>query len=66
MSRAYASRSGRSGNPKVAGSSLDLTVFKPWSSQTNDFKIDRAYLSLPSPALSIIRIGQGLVGSVSG
>ena len=34
MSRALASHSGRSGNPKVAGSNPDLTVFEPWSSQT--------------------------------
>ena len=37
-------------------SNLDLAVFKPGSSQTNDFKI----------GVGIIRIGQGLVGSMSG
>ena len=36
MSRAPASRSGRSENPKVVGSNPDLAVFEPWS----DFKID--------------------------
>ena len=40
MSRVSASCSGRLGNPKVVGSNPDLTVFKPWSSQTSDFKID--------------------------
>ena len=40
MSRASSSRSGRSGNPKVAGSNLGRTVFEPRSSQTKDFKID--------------------------
>ena len=35
--------------------------FKPWSSQNNDFKIDRPYLLPPSLALGIISIGQGLV-----
>ena len=40
MSRASTSRSGRSGNPNVAGSNLDLAVFEPWSSETNDFKSD--------------------------
>ena len=41
MSRAEASasHSGRSGNPKVTSSNPDLAVFKPWSSQTIDFKI---------------------------
>ena len=39
MSRASTSRSERSRNLKVMGSNLDLAVFKPWSSQTNDFKI---------------------------
>ena len=55
MSRAPASRSRRQGNLKVAGLSLDIAVFKPWLSQ-----------ALPSLTLSIIRIGQELVGSVSG
>ena len=57
MSRASVSHSGRLGNLKVAGLNLELT-------QTNDFKIDT--FSLPSPAFGIIRIGQRLVGSVSG
>ena len=35
----------------------------PWSIQTND--LSNVYLSLPSQVLGIIRIGQGLVGSVS-
>ena len=39
MSRAPASCSGRSRNPKVTGSNLDLAVFKPWLNQINDFKI---------------------------
>ena len=34
MSRASASRSGRSENPKVTGSNLDLRVSKAWSGQT--------------------------------
>ena len=38
MSRAPASRSGRSGNPKIAGSSPESRVHG--SNQTNDFKID--------------------------
>ena len=38
--------------------------FSSWSSQTND--LQNLYLSFPSQALSIIRIGQGLVGPVSG
>ena len=41
---------------EIVGSSL-------WSSQTND--LYNRYLSLPSQVLGIIRIGQGLVGSVS-
>ena len=40
MSRVSASHSGRLGNLKVAGSKLDLAVFKPLLSSTNDFKID--------------------------
>ena len=31
------------GNPKIMGSNLDLTVFKPWLSQTNDVKIDTCH-----------------------
>ena len=54
--RASTSRSGRSGNPKVLGLNLDLAVFEPRSSQTNDFKTDTCH-SLA---------WQGLVGSVSG
>ena len=38
-----ASRSGRSGNPKIVGSNPDLTVFKPWLSKTNDLKIDTCH-----------------------
>ena len=34
-----------------------------WSGQTNDINI--LYLSFPSHVLGIIRIGKGLVGSVS-
>ena len=40
LSRVLASRSGRSVNLKVVGSSPDLTLFKPWLSQTNNLKID--------------------------
>ena len=43
MSGVPASRSGRSGNPKVMGSNLDLTVSEPWSSQSSDFKIDTCH-----------------------
>ena len=43
MSRVPASHSGRSGNPKVAGSNPDLTFFEPCSSQTDDFKIEMYY-----------------------
>ena len=42
MSRASVSHSGRLENPKVVDLSLDLTVFEPWSSQTNDFKMCRS------------------------
>ena len=38
--------------------------FEPWLSQTNEFKIDTCHI--PSLAFGIIRIRQGLVGSVSG
>ena len=57
MSRAPASGSGRSGNPKIVGSGLSCGRVK--LSQTNDFKIDG--FPLPSLVLSIIRIGRGLV-----
>ena len=40
MSSALTSRSGRSGNPKIAGLNPDACWFKPWSSQSDDFKID--------------------------
>ena len=40
VSRAPVSYSGRLGNRKFVGSNPDLTVFQPWSSQTNHFKID--------------------------
>ena len=43
MSRVPTSPSGRSGNPKVAGSSQELAVVEPWLSQTNDFKIDTCH-----------------------
>ena len=36
MSRVATSRSGRSGNLKVSDSNLDITLFKPWSCETND------------------------------
>ena len=39
MSRVSTSHPGRSGI-QITGSNLDLTVFKPWSSQTDDFKIN--------------------------
>ena len=40
MSRPSGSCSGILGNMKVGGSSPDVPVFEPWSSQTNDFKFD--------------------------
>ena len=45
----------RSGNLQVAGSNPDLTVFEPWSSQTNDFKIDTCHFLAWLSAL----LGQG-------
>ena len=41
-----------------------ITGSNPWSSQTSD--LSNGYLSLPSQVLGIMRIGQGLVGAVSG
>ena len=55
MSRASASRFGQLQD-------LDHAVLKPWSSQTNDLKIDNSRFL----ALGITRIGQRQVGSVSG
>ena len=41
----------------------EIVGSNPWSSQTND--LSNWFLSLPRQAISIIRIGQGLVGSIS-
>ena len=43
MSRAPIFHCGRSGNLKVTDSNPDLAVFEPWSSQTNDFKVDTCH-----------------------
>ena len=45
-------------SPVLGDWSIWTGGFEPWSNETNDYKIDT------SQALSIIRIGQGLVGSV--
>ena len=43
MSRVPASRFGRLGNPKIAGSSPESVGSKPQSKQTKDFKIDTCH-----------------------
>ena len=45
MSNSSISRFGKSGNPKPRG-------FKPWSSQTNDFKIDTCHF--PASRLALL------------
>ena len=63
MSRAPASLSGRSANPKMVDSSLELMGSKPGQVKPKTLTL---ILVLPSLVLGIIRIRQGLVGSVSG
>ena len=57
--RASVSRAGRSGNLNPAGSNLDPAGLNPGQVKLMTLK------SLPSLVLGFIRIGQGLVGSVS-
>ena len=42
----------------------EIVGSNPWSSQSN--YLSNLYMSLPSQVLGIIRIGQGLVSSMSG
>ena len=63
MSRAPASRSRRLRNPKIVGSSPEPAALNPGQVKSMTLLLG---LLLPSLVLRIIRIGQGLFGSVSG
>ena len=64
MGRAPASHAERSGNQNLMGSNPNPMGLNP--GQVKPMTLNLIYLSLPSLALGIIRIGKGLVGSVSG